>query len=483
MSTQSLIKDLRRQLGDGAVRTEPGVLLSYSYDGTFQQRLPDAVVAARSTEEVQKVLRLANDAGVPVITRGAGTSLSGGAIPMTGGIVLVLAGMDRVLEIDRANSVAVVQPGVVTADFQVAVEKQGLFYPPDPASLRQSTIGGNLSTNAGGPRGVKYGVTRDYVKGLTVVLADGTLLELGGRLHKNATGYQLLHLFVGSEGTLGVITQAILKLIPKPAYQRTARAIFPSLDVASEGVTALLSGVALPVTLEIMDRTTLEVVGDSLGFPLEPQHQAMLIVEADGNDETAVAHEIEAMAAALAESGATQVQVARTDAERDALWRARRAVSGALGREAPNKLGEDIVVPRSQIPEIVRRVQAISAKHGFKIAVFGHAGDGNLHPNFLFDVKRPGELERLEAAAADIFRTAIDLGGALSGEHGIGTLKREFMEDAVGPAPLALMRQIKALLDPKGILNPHKLFPTEGAPLDRSGFLTALPTLNNATPG
>ena len=483
MTVETVLKELRRTLGDDAVRTEPAALLAYSYDGTFQQSVPDAVVTPRTPEDVQTVLRLANQERIPVITRGAGTSLAGGTIPMSKGIVLVLAGMNRILEIDRANSVALVEPGVVTGDLQAAVEKEGLFYPPDPASLRQSTIGGNLSTNAGGPRGVKYGVTRDYVRGLTVVLADGTRLDLGGRIHKNATGYQLLHLFVGSEGTLGVVTQGILKLVSLPRHRRTARALFPSLDIASEGVTALLASVALPVTLEIMDRTTLEVVESSIGFPLDDSHQAMLIVEADGNDEASVVNEIESMAAALAESGASQVQVARTDEERDALWRARRAVSGALGSQAPNKLGEDIVVPRSQIPELVRRVQAISQEHGFRIAVFGHAGDGNLHPNFLFDMKREGELERLEAAAAAVFRAAVELGGTLSGEHGIGTLKREFLEDAVGSEPLKIMRSVKALLDPNNILNPHKLFPSEDAPNDHTGFLTTLPTLNDATPG
>ncbi|MDA1036338.1 MAG: glycolate oxidase subunit GlcD, partial [Chloroflexi bacterium] len=265
--------------------------------------------------------------------------------------------------------------------------------------------------------------------------------------------------------------------------RRTALAMFPSLDLAAEGVTALFATGALPVTLEIMDRTSLEITERTLGFPLKPEHQAMLLVEADGNDEGSVRAEVEAMAAALGEAGASHLQVARDEAERDALWRARRSVASALGSQAPSRLGEDIVVPRSQIPEMIRRVQAISQEHGFRIAVFGHAGDGNLHPNFLFDLANEGELQRLEVAASKIFRAAIELGGTLSGEHGIGSLKREFMEDAVGKDALGLMRGIKRLIDPNGIMNPHKLFPSEGFSTERSGFLTTLPTLGNATPG
>jgi glycolate oxidase len=481
--SRETINLLRRSLPEGMVRVEPSARLAYSSDSTFQQRIPDAVVSANSTDDVQTVMRIANTAGVPVVIRGAGSGLSGGAIPVDHGIVLDLIRMDRLLEIDLPNGMAVVEPGLVTADLHEQVEAQGLMYPPDPASLGQSTIGGNLATNAGGPRGVKYGVTRDYVKGLTVVLANGTRLELGGKTLKNATGYQLLHLFVGSEGTLGAITQATLKLIPLPRFRRTAAGFFPSLDVASEAVTGLLLAGGLPVTLEMMDRTSLEITEEALGFPLAAEHQAMLLVEVDGNHQHAVGAEIEAMAEAMAENGASYVRVARDDSERERLWRARRSVSRELGQRAPSRLGEDIVVPRSRIPEMVRRVGEISREHGFPIAVFGHAGDGNLHPSFLFDMDREGELGRLEVAAAAVFRAAMDLGGTLSGEHGIGTLKREFMEEAVGRDALELMRQVKALLDPRGILNPHKIFPSNpDSTGSLDGFLTALPTLRNATP-
>ncbi len=478
------IDELRRSLPEGTVRSEQPARLAYSHDATFQRRLPDAVVSPLTTEDVQTVLRVANDAGIPVVTRGAGSGLSGGAVPVDGGIVLVLVGMDRLLDIDVANGVAVVEPGVITADLQTHVEAKGLFYPPDPASLGQSTIGGNVATNAGGPRGVKYGVTRDYVKGLTVVLADGTRLELGGKTHKNAAGYQLLHLFVGSEGTLGAITQVTLKLIPLPRFRRTAVGFFPSLEIASEAVTALLVTGAWPVTIEIMDRTSLEITQEMLGFKLELEHQAMLLVEADGNDEGAVGNEIASMATAMAESGALRVRSASNETERESLWRARRSVSGALGQLAPSRLGEDIVVPRARIPEMILRIGEISREHGFPIAVFGHAGDGNLHPTFLFDLKKKGDLPRLERAAAAVFREAIELGGTISGEHGIGILKREFMEETVGPEALDLMRRLKDQLDPKGILNPHKIFPTgPGGSGAIDHFLASLPTLGDTTVG
>jgi glycolate oxidase len=376
----------------------------------------------------------------------------------------------------------VVQPGVVTGDLQKAVEKIGLFYPPDPASLNQSTIGGNVACNAGGPRCLKYGVTKDYVLGVTVVLMDGKVLRLGGRTVKNVTGYQLVQLFVGSEGSLGVITEIILRLVPLPRYRSTAAAYFPALDAASEAVTAIMSAGILPATLEMMDRTTINVVEDYLNMGLPREAEALLLLEQDGNDEDAARAEVGRMASVCRELGATSVDVAQTPAERDNLWRARRAVSGALGRVRPNKLGEDIVVPRSKIPAMVRCIEQISERHGLPIAVFGHAGDGNLHPNILFDRRLDGELERVERAAADIFMAALDLGGTLSGEHGIGSLKREFLEDDLGKDTVDVMRAIKQTLDPKGLLNPHKIFPERpgGAHED---FLRALPTLEGWTPG
>jgi glycolate oxidase len=318
------------------------------------------------------------------------------------------------------------------------------------------------------------------VLGLTVVLADGRVLELGGKIVKNATGYQLALLFVGSEGTLGVVTRVLLKLLPKPRASATAQAIFARLADASETVSQLLTSGSLPVAVELMDNTTINLVEDHLRLGLPRQAEAILVLEQDGAEPEGVLREMERMAEVCRRGGASDVLVARTAAEREQVWAARRAVSPALGRAAPNKLGEDIVVPRAEIPEMVRRIRRIAEEHALLIPIFGHAGDGNLHPNLLFDRRRPGELERVEAAAAAIFEAAIELGGSLSGEHGIGTLKREFMAQALGADVVALMADLKRLLDPQGILNPHKKFPTSDS---TSGFLATLPALEGIIPG
>ena len=478
----TVLTEFERIVGGEHVHAGPAQRVAYSYDATFPQDVPDVALTPATTEEVAAILLVASREGIPVHPRGAGSSLSGGAVPVGGGIVLSLVRMNRIIEIDPADTLAVVQPGVVTVDLQRAVEQRGLFYPPDPASLHQSTLGGNVACNAGGPRCLKYGVTKDYVLGLTVVLMDGRVLRLGGRTVKNVTGFQLVQLFVGSEGSLGVITEIILRLVPLPRYRSTAAAYFPALDAASEAVTAIMSSGILPATLEMMDRTAINIVEDFLGLGLPRSAEALLLLEQDGNDEDAARAEVAHMAAICRKLGATDVQVARDAAEREGLWRARRAVSAALGRVRPNKLGEDIVVPRSKIPAMVRRIGQISERHDLPIVVFGHAGDGNLHPNILFDRRRPGELERVERAAADIFAAALDLGGTLSGEHGIGSLKREFLVDDLGADTVDVMRAIKTALDPRALLNPHKVFPERpgGAHHD---FLRALPTLDGRTPG
>jgi len=481
--SSAVLNEFARIVGVEHVHADSAGLIAYSLDGTFVQDLPDVALTPGTTEEVAAILRVCDRENLPVVPRGAGTSLAGGAIPIDGGVLLSLARMNRIIEIDTANAVAVVQPGVVTGDLQRAVERLGLFYPPDPASLQQSTIGGNVACNAGGPRCLKYGVTKDYVLGLTVVLADGRVLRLGGKLAKNVTGYQLVQLFVGSEGTLGVITEIVLRLIPLPRERSTAAAYFARLEDASETVAAIIAGGILPVTIEMMDHTTINVVEDYLNLGLPREAEALLILEQDGADSDTAARDVEAMAAICRQHGALRVEVARDAAARDALWRARRAVSGALGRVRPNKLGEDVVVPRSAVPEMVRQVRRISAEIGLPIAVFGHAGDGNLHPNILFDRRLPGELERVERAAAAIFRAALELGGTLSGEHGIGSLKREFLVEDLGPDAVALMRGIKQVFDPKGLLNPHKMFPERTSGSAPEDFLRVLPTLDGQTPG
>lgn len=482
MLSERLLAQLRAVVGPQNVLSGPAELLAYSYDGTFQQRVPDVVVSPATTEEVSQLLRLAFQESVPVIPRGAGTGLAGGTIPLTGGLILNLTRMNRIQEIDRVNFFATVEAGVVTAQLQTEVEKLGLFYPPDPASLNQCTLGGNAACNAGGPRCLKYGVTKDYVLGMTVVLADGQVLHLGGKLLKNVTGYQLAQLFVGSEGTLGVITELILKLRPLPRARSTAAAFFPSLEDAARGVVAITGRGILPVALELMDGTTINLVEDYLGIGLPRNVDAMLVLEQDGGREEEVAREVEEMAQICREMGASHVQTASTPEAREELWRARRAVSAALGRYGlPNRLGEDIVVPRSQMVAMIRRVREIGQEHQIPVPIFGHAGDGNLHPNFLFDLRKPGDLERVEKAAAQVFRAALELGGTLSGEHGIGTLKRDFLEEDMGPAAVSVMGAIKKTLDPKGILNPGKVFPAQGGEA-MEGFLAALPTLEGIIP-
>jgi glycolate oxidase len=388
-----------------------------------------------------------------------GSGLAGGSLPVRGGIVLSLARMNHVLEIDRENMTVAVEAGVVTADLEREVAQVGLFYPPDPSSNRQSTIGGNVACNAGGPRCLKYGVTGDYVLGLTVVLANGEVLRTGGKPIKNVVGYDLTSLFVGSEGTLGVVTEALLRLVAAPKFVRTVRAEFVSLDDAARAVDAVLAAGIVPATLELMDETAIACIEEAMGLGLPLDVEAMLIVEADGSDREAVAREIEAAARICRESGARQVRVAQDEEEREQLWRARRSVSPSLVRQAPNKLGEDITLPRSAIPEAVRRIKAIGARYELPIVVFGHAGDGNLHPNILFDRRDPAQRERVEQMVGEIFQTALDLGGTLSGEHGVGTFKLPFMRRALGSVSLDAQRAIKQALDPQNILNPGKVLP------------------------
>ena len=453
------IRELKNSIGEDRVLTSPINLIAYSFDGTFEQHLPDAVVLPEEIYEVSAVVRVASQYSVPVVPRGMSSGLAGGSIPAQGGIVLSLIRMNHILEIDEHNMTVTAQAGVITADLHSAVEKRGLFYPPDPASVRQSTIGGNVACNAGGPRCLKYGVTGDYVLGLTVVLADGCVLRTGGKPIKNVTGLNLGQLFVGSEGTLGVICEVILRLIAKPSHVRTALARFPTLEDASRSVEGILARGFIPATLELLDKTAIECVEEAmhLGLPLDVE--AILLIESDGADEESVCREIETISKTCLQRGASQVEVASTEEERDTLWRARRSVSPSLARRAPNKLGEDITVPRSAIPEAVRRIRAISAEHGLPIVVFGHAGDGNLHPNILFDQRDPVQMTKVERAVEGIFRVALELGGTLSGEHGIGTFKLPYIREALGPVSVDTQWRIKKALDPNNILNPGKVLP------------------------
>jgi glycolate oxidase len=459
MIEPSAIKALKRVVGKANVLTAPEDLLCYSYDSTFAEHLPDAVVQPKTTEEVADVLRIAHGDGIPVVPRGMASGLAAASVPFSGGIALSLTRMNRILEIDEANMTATAEAGVITAHLQDAVEARGLFYPPDPSSIRQSTIGGNVACNAGGPRCLKYGITGDYVLGLKTVLADGRVLQTGGKAIKNVTGYNLTQLFVGSEGTLGVITEVLVKLISRPEHVRTALAVYEDLDDASRSVNAILSAGIVPCTLEMMDDTTIETIEEYMRLGLPVGAAALLILESDGEDQDTVDREVEAMAAIARRHGASDVRVADSESARDELWRGRRSVGPSLARRAPNKLGEDISVPRSQIPEAVRRIKQIGHKYDLPIVVFGHAGDGNLHPNILFDKRDDEQWQRVEQAVGAIFEVAVELGGTLSGEHGVGVLKQPYLEHALGPVSIEMQRRIKDAWDPNHILNPGKVFP------------------------
>ncbi len=454
-----LVAELIKILGKANVLVTPEDLAVYGYDGTFQESRPEVVVLPESTPQVSEVVKLAAATRTPVVPRGMGSGLAAGSVPLPpGGIVLSLTRMNRILEIDEENATVYAEAGVVTAELQSAVEKRDLFYPPDPSSIRHSTIGGNVACNAGGPRCLKYGVTGDYVLGLTVVLADGRVLKTGGKPIKDVTGYDLNGLFTGSEGTLGIVSEVLLRLIAKPRFAKTALAEFASLDGASRTVTAILQAGIVPASLELMDQTAIVCIEEAMHLGLNTQVEAALIIETDGTDEQTVQREIDACVRICQASSGVTVKMAKNEAERGALWKARRSMAPALARKAPNKLGEDITVPRSAIPEVVQRLRQISAKYGLPVVIFGHAGDGNLHPNILFDKRQADQWARVEQMVGEIFEASLALGGTLSGEHGVGVLKRPYLERALGATSIEIQRNIKQALDPLNVLNPGKIF-------------------------
>ena len=455
-----LIDDLLKIAGNKGVLHTPEDLAVYGYDGTFIEGKPDVVVLPETTGQVSQIVKLASERRTPIVPRGMGSGLAAASVPLpAGGIILSLTRMNHILEIDSENATVKAEAGVITADLQEEVEKQGLFYPPDPSSIRHSTIGGNVACNAGGPCCLKYGVTGDYVLGLTVVLADGAILETGGKPIKDVTGYDLKGLFTGSEGTLGIVTEVLLRLITKPQHAKTALAEFSALEDASRTVTAILAAGVIPASLELMDQTAVRCVEEAMHLGLNTEVEASLIIETDGADEQSVYREIDACVAICERSGASSVKIAHNEAERNALWKARRSLSPSLARKAPNKLGEDITVPRSAIPQVVQRLRMISKKYGLPVVIFGHAGDGNLHPNILFDKRQPEQWAKAEQMVGEIFEASLSLGGTLSGEHGVGILKRPYLVRALGPISVEVQRNIKHALDPLNILNPGKIFP------------------------
>jgi glycolate oxidase subunit GlcD len=457
LDRDALLERLRALLGSEHVLTREGDVLCYAADASIASAdgLPLAVVLPASTEQVSSVLRLAHQAGVPVVTRGAGSGLAGGSTSSEGGLVLALTRMER-FSIDPVQQVAHAEAGVVTAEVQRAAEQHGLLYVPDPSSQGVSTIGGNIACNAGGPRCLKYGVTTSYVLGLTAVLADGRIVRVGDGLTAQTPDVGLLHLLAGSEGTLGVITEATLGLIARPAARRTTLAYFARLDDACATVEAIMASGVLPAGLELMDDTSIRVVEDALHLGLPRDAGALLLMLADGAPE-AVEWEAQQLAELARRGGASHVQVASNAADEAGFWQARRSVSPAFARVQPNKLGEDICVPLPQIAHTVRRINEIATRFDLPIPVFGHAGDGNLHPNILFDRRDADQRARAWQAAEAIFAVALEVGGTLSGEHGIGTLKRPFLAAALGDDVLALHHAIKARLDPRGLLNPGKV--------------------------
>jgi glycolate oxidase len=425
---------------------------------------PDLVVLPGSTDQVAAVVRACARERVPVVARGAGTSFSGGPVAVEGGVVVSLERVSDV-SIDAANACAVAGAGCITGRLQSAASEHGLMYAPDPASAQISTIGGNIACNAGGIGCLKYGVTADHVLGLTVVLADGSVLRLGGRVRKRASGYRLIQLFAGSEGTLGIITEAVLRLLPLPRHRATAMVGYASLDSAAQAVARLLGAGHLPAALELLDRASLDSVRALLPAGFDAP-EAALLVEQDGADQDAVDAELREITASLAPD---VVRIAAGAAERDALWAARRAVGRILTLRPTESFSEDLAVPISAIPEMVRRVREIARRHALRVMVFGHAGDGNLHPVFLFS---EDQRARVGAAAAESFLAAIELGGTVSAEHGLGSLKRDFAVAEHGEAAVEIWRRLRAMLDPDGILNPGKVLP-QGVP--DAGFLARQP--------
>jgi glycolate dehydrogenase FAD-linked subunit len=448
--------------GESHVLTKPEDVIAYGFDGTFFANTPPLVVLPGSTAEIAAIHRYANEHRIAITPRAMGSGLSGGSVPLEGSIVLGVARLNQIVAIDEIDRVAVAQAGVITANLQTAVERKGLFYPPDPSSLKQSAIGGNVAENAGGSRCLKYGVTVDYVLALEVVLPDGTVIRTGGRSVKNVTGYNLRALFTGAEGTLGTITEVTVRLLSRPRFARTAMAVFDRMDDATQTVNDVLASGVLPTSIELIDDVTARCIEENTPIGLDLSAQATLLFGTDGNDERVVEEDTARIGEIAVAGGARTIRIAADAIEAEKMWSARRAISPSLARRRPNKLGEDIAVPRSAIPEMARRVRAIAATYALEIPLFGHVGDGNLHPNILCDRRDAEEMVRVTAAAREIFEAAIDLGGTLSGEHGIGLLKKQFMELDLGADAIALMRRIKDAIDPNGIMNPGKVFPDPG---------------------
>ena len=454
---EALLRELADLLGDG-LRTDPGERVGYGYDNSRREALPDAVVLPHDRAQVLELVRACRRHRVPVVARGRGTNTTGAAVPVDGGVVVSFERMDRIIDIRPGDRCAVVEPGVLNGDLQAALAPHGLFWPPDPTSAAFSTVGGNLACNAGGPRAVKYGASRDNVLALTAVTGAGELITSGTATTKGSTGLDLHRLLVGSEGTLALIVEATLRLTPAPPARRAVRAIYRDVSSAAQAVARLMAQPVTPSMLEFMDAHAVRLARDVGGADLPPDAGALLMIEADG-DAARLPHDIEALMRAAGGDGLVSLDDAADETARTRLWAARKALSPALRTSAPGKINEDVVVPVSRIPQLVDGVQVLAREFDLPIVCFGHAGNGNLHVNLMYDPDDASQSQRAQAALAQVFALAISLGGTLSGEHGIGLAKRDFMPQAVDAPTLALMRQVKAVFDPDGILNPGKLLP------------------------
>jgi glycolate oxidase len=461
MLEKKLIAQLRKIGDQDSVLTSKEDLNAYSYDGTATwNHMPDVVVLPTTAEQVSQILKLANDNKIPVTPRGAGTNVSGGSIPIKGGLVLCTTRMNKILDINKTNFTATVEPGVVLQDFNLALAKQGLFYPPDPQSFLGCTLGGTIAENAGGPYCVKYGVTKQYVLGLEVVLANGYIMKLGGVTVKNRTGYELMMLFTGSEGTLGVITKITLRLIPMPPANKTMMAVFDDMAVGGQAVSNILASGVVPAKIEFVDNFVLRRIEEMTPMGLPVEAKALLLIQADGSP-AAVEAESAQIVDALEKSGAKEIKVARDANEAAMYWKMRSAGFAATYSAAHTVLSEDVAVPRDRLAEFIGKLDEISARTGFFISYLGHAGDGNLHPSIFTDIRKKEEFARAQKTMEEIFEAALSLGGVLSGEHGIGLEKQRFLKRAMDPVALNLMIKIKAILDHNHILNPGKIWEEE----------------------
>lgn len=456
--SRSALKSLEQIFAPKGLVTKKEERLVYSYDATGRSYLPDAIVFPDTEAQISELFKLAATEGICVVPRGSGSGMTGGAIAVQGGIVLVTGQMNRILDIDDRNFTAVVEPGVIVGDLHQAVEAKGLFYPPDPASSSVCTIGGNIGECAGGPRAVKYGVTRDYVLGLRAVLPSGEIIKTGVSTAKGVAGYDLTRLIVGSEGTLAVVTQVTLKLLPKPAAVKTMAVFFDSMSGAAETVSAVMKQTVVPRCVEYLDKPSLDLVRDRLSFALPDQTMAMLILELDGTAD-GVETDAQIIDAFCRDQGALAVKVAGDDAETAALWQARKSLSPVLYKIAPHKINEDIVVPLSSIPDMVAAIQKIQEQSGLTVVSFGHAGDGNIHCNIMYNKQDAHQSKQAGKAVDELFDVTLKLGGTITGEHGVGITKMAYLPKEIGARELALMKGIKQVFDPQNILNPGKIFP------------------------